>query len=169
MKIYSGFRSAREWGGGTHLRHYQVSRSLNTLFDNMRHVQNTFEGKQTRKRRKNSEFHSGEKLLDCQAVAVCGRGPPGLHKLTSRTSVGVLDWSCCCSCDLLPAFAPPDRLSCCRLAARTRSICSWHARKHSWKHTHTHARTMGQCQNFSSLCVCVYVCLFSLYCRLVAK
>lgn len=58
----------------------------------------------------------------------------GVHKLTSRTSVGVLDWSCC-SLALLPALIPVSCRycwPCCRLAASTRSICSWHALKQSW-------------------------------------
>lgn len=71
----------------------------------------------------------------------------GVHKLTSRTSVGVLDWSCC-SLALLPALIPVSCRycwPCCRLVASTRSICSWHALKQSWnkkgsdviRHTHT--------------------------------
>lgn len=60
---------------------------------------------------------------------------PGVHKLTSRTSVGVLDWSCC-SLALLPALTPVScryGWPCCRLVASTRSICSWHALKQSWE------------------------------------
>lgn len=58
----------------------------------------------------------------------------GVHKLTSRTSVGVLDWSCC-SLALLPALTPLSCRycwPCCRLVVSTRSICSWHALKQSW-------------------------------------
>lgn len=60
------------------------------------------------------------------------RRPLVVHKLTSRTSVGVEDWSssstpfllepicvcwCCCCC------CRPSR----RLLSKTRSICSWHS------------------------------------------
>lgn len=55
----------------------------------------------------------------------------GVHRLTSRTSVGVLDWSCC-SLALLPAWTPMSCGPCWRLAASTRSICSWHALRQSW-------------------------------------
>ena len=63
--------------------------------------------------------------------------PLVVHKLTSRTSVGVEDWSnssrafplgplcvcwCCCCCCL------PSR----RLLNNTRSICSWHSLRTSW-------------------------------------
>lgn len=58
--------------------------------------------------------------------------PLVVHKLTSRTSVGVEDWSsssrpfplgplcvcCCCCCCCLPSR---------RLLNNTRSICSWHS------------------------------------------
>lgn len=60
------------------------------------------------------------------------RRPLVVHKLTSRTSVGVEDWSnssrpfplgplcvcCCCCCCCLPSR---------RLLSSTRSICSWHS------------------------------------------
>lgn len=58
----------------------------------------------------------------------------GVHKLTSRTSVGVLDWSCC-SLALFPALTLVSCWHCwpcCRLVASTRSICSWHALRQSW-------------------------------------
>ena len=78
------------------------------------------------------------------------------QRLTSRTSVGVLDWACC-SMALLPARLDPVSLlswwQSLRLLARTLSICSWQARRQScntdtqsndhtdstWAiHTHTH-------------------------------
>lgn len=77
----------------------------------------------------------------------------GVHKLTSRTSVGVLDWSCC-SLALLPALTPVSCRycwPCCRLVASTRSICSWHALKQSWNKgesavvTHAHLNYMFAC------------------------
>lgn len=57
----------------------------------------------------------------------------GVHKFTSRTSVGVLDWSCC-SLALFPALILASCWycwPCCRLAASTRSICSWQALRQS--------------------------------------
>lgn len=70
-----------------------------------------------------------------QARVLCESGGwRGVHKLTSRTSVGVLDWSCC-SLALLPALTPVSCRycwPCCRLVASTRSICSWQALKQSW-------------------------------------
>lgn len=56
-----------------------------------------------------------------------------VHKLTSRTSVGVLD--SCCSLVLFAALAALSCWycwPCCRLLVSTRSICSWHALKQSW-------------------------------------
>lgn len=56
-----------------------------------------------------------------------------VHKLTSRTSVGVLD--SCCSLVLFAALAALSCwycCPCCRLLVSTRSICSWHALKQSW-------------------------------------
>lgn len=91
-------------------------------------------------------------LVHWQTVMSCvSRAVVGVHKLTSRTSVGVLDWSCC-SLALLPALTPVSCRycwPCCRLAASTRSICSWHALRQSWnkrvgrcqEYTHTHAHT----------------------------
>lgn len=57
----------------------------------------------------------------------------GVHKFTSRTSVGVLDWSCC-SLALFPALILASCWycwPCCRLVASTRSICSWQALRQS--------------------------------------
>lgn len=68
------------------------------------------------------------------AAMVAAAAAAAAHKLTSRTSVGVLDWSCC-SRALLPALTPDSCRccwSCCRLVVSTRSICSWHALRQSW-------------------------------------
>lgn len=60
------------------------------------------------------------------------RASSRVHKLTSRTSVGVLD--SCCSLVLFAALAALSCWycwPCCRLLVSTRSICSWHALKQS--------------------------------------
>lgn len=83
------------------------------------------------------------------------RCPLLVHKLTSRTSVGVEDWSsssrpfplgplwvCCCCC----CCCRPSR----RLLSSTRSICSWHSFRTSCN-THTNELKFYNLQLFKSL------------------
>lgn len=86
-----------------------------------------------------------------------------VHKLTSRTSVGVLD--SCCSLVLFAALAALSCWycwPCCRLLVSTRSICSWHALKQSWNREitdveswvmawHLMSQVSGQHERLSSL------------------